>query len=105
MIIRFNMGWRETILLDVPLLVAATLSVSIFYLTSQQALYGGRWWRQLQYLPFLMGLGIGLSLNNGRAVLSALFGVDSEFRRTPKHGIEGRRGAWPTSATSAALTL
>jgi cellulose synthase/poly-beta-1,6-N-acetylglucosamine synthase-like glycosyltransferase len=94
MIIRFNMGWRETILLDVPLLIAATLSVSIFYLTSQQGLYGERWWRQLQYLPLLMGLGIGLSLNNGRAVLSALFGVDSEFRRTPKHGIEGRRGVW-----------
>jgi cellulose synthase/poly-beta-1,6-N-acetylglucosamine synthase-like glycosyltransferase len=94
MIIRFNIGWRETILLDVPLLLAATLSVSVFYLTSQQALFGGRWWRQLPYLPFLMGLGIGLSLNNGRAVLSALFGVDSEFKRTPKHGIEGRRGAW-----------
>jgi cellulose synthase/poly-beta-1,6-N-acetylglucosamine synthase-like glycosyltransferase len=61
MIIRFNMGWRETILLDVPLLVAATLSVSIFYLTSQQALFGDRWRRQLLYLPFLMGLGIGLA--------------------------------------------
>jgi cellulose synthase/poly-beta-1,6-N-acetylglucosamine synthase-like glycosyltransferase len=94
MILRFNMGWRETILLDVPLLVAATLSVSVFYITSQQALFGGRWWRQLLYLPFLMGLGIGLSLNNGRAVLSALFGIASEFRRTPKHGIEGRRGKW-----------
>jgi hypothetical protein len=39
------------------------------------------------YLPFLMSLGIGLSINNARAVLEALINHQSEFKRTPKHGV------------------
>ncbi len=41
-----------------------------------------------------MALGIGLSLNNGRAALEALLGRHSEFKRTPKYKLEGRRGTW-----------
>jgi cellulose synthase/poly-beta-1,6-N-acetylglucosamine synthase-like glycosyltransferase len=90
MIIRYNMGWKETIWLDVPLLLSATLSVTLFYITSQKVLYQTRWYQYIWYVPFLMGLGIGISLNNGKAVLSALLKSRSEFMRTPKHGIEGR---------------
>ena len=42
-----------------------------------------------------MSLGIGLSINNARAVIEALFNHQSEFTRTPKHGVGGtatRRG-------------
>jgi hypothetical protein len=35
-----------------------------------------------------MGLGIGLAFSNARAVLEALFGVKSEFVRTPKYRVE-----------------
>jgi len=45
-------------------------------------------------MPFLMSLGIGLSLNNLHAVLEALFHRESEFRRTPKYRIEGTGGEW-----------
>jgi len=40
------------------------------------------------HLPLLISLGIGLSLNNAKAVIEALLNRTSEFTRTPKHGIE-----------------
>ena len=92
-IIRFNMGWEETIWIDVVMLLAATTPVTAFYLTAEKALYKN-WLTRALYIPFLMSLGIGLALNNGRAVLEALFGMKSGFRRTPKHGIEGSSGSW-----------
>ena len=42
----------------------------------------------------MMALGIGLSINNARAVLEGLFGDDLEFVRTPKHGVEGTDDSW-----------
>jgi hypothetical protein len=54
----------------------------------------GKLWPDILYLPVLMGMGIGLSLNNGRAALEALFKHQSEFKRTPKFQLEGKKGAW-----------
>jgi hypothetical protein len=39
-------------------------------------------------------LGIGLSLNNARAVLEALINHKSDFTRTPKYGIERKSQPW-----------
>jgi hypothetical protein len=52
------------------------------------------WTTRLKYLPFLMSIGIGLTVNNTRAVLEALFRRDSEFARTPKYRIEGQADEW-----------
>jgi cellulose synthase/poly-beta-1,6-N-acetylglucosamine synthase-like glycosyltransferase len=93
MYVRYNMGWTEMLLIDVPLFAAATLSVCNFYVVSQRELY--RDWRaRLKYLPFLMSIGIGLCVNNTRAVLEAIFGRQSEFERTPKYGIERDSDEW-----------
>jgi hypothetical protein len=42
----------------------------------------------------LMAVGIGLSLNNARAVLEAIFNHQSEFVRTPKFGLCERKDSW-----------
>ena len=91
--VRYNMGWTEMLLIDVPLFAAATLSVCNFYIVSQRELYPD-WRSRLKYLPFLMSIGIGLCVNNTRAVLEALFGKQSEFERTPKYGIERDSDEW-----------
>jgi len=91
--VRYNMGWTEMLLIDVPLFAAATLSVCNFYMVSQRELYPN-WRARLKYLPFLMSIGIGLSVNNTRAVLEALFRKESEFARTPKYGIERDSDEW-----------
>jgi hypothetical protein len=48
----------------------------------------------LKYMPVLMSLGIGLSINNLGAVLEALANRSTEFTRTPKYRIEGGGGEW-----------
>jgi cellulose synthase/poly-beta-1,6-N-acetylglucosamine synthase-like glycosyltransferase len=93
MYVRYNMGWTEMLLIDIPLFAAATLSVCNFYIVSQRELYPD-WRSRLKYLPFLMSIGIGLCVNNTRAVLEAVFGRQSEFTRTPKYGIERESDEW-----------
>ena len=52
------------------------------------------WRARVKYLPFLMSIGIGLSINNARAVFEALCNRQSEFVRTPKYRIEGDADEW-----------
>ena len=93
MVIRYNMGWYEMLLIDVPLFFAATASVANFYMVCQRELHTD-WTTRLKYLPFLMSIGIGLTINNTRAVLEALFNQQSEFARTPKYCIERQADEW-----------
>ena len=93
MVIRYNMGWYEMMLIDVPLFFAATFSVCNFYMVCQREIHDD-WRTRLKYLPFLMSIGIGLSINNTRAVFEALFNKHSEFARTPKYHIEGAGDEW-----------
>jgi cellulose synthase/poly-beta-1,6-N-acetylglucosamine synthase-like glycosyltransferase len=93
MVIRYNMGWYEMLLIDVPLFFAATFSVCNFYMVCQRELHRD-WTTRIKYLPFLMSIGIGLSINNSRAVFEALFKKETEFARTPKYRIEGESDEW-----------
>src|SRR5215813_8319870 len=93
MVIRYNMGWYEMLLIDVPLFFAATFSVCNFYMVCQREIHHD-WRARIKYLPFLMSIGIGLSINNTRAVIEALFNKQSEFARTPKYRIEGDADDW-----------
>jgi cellulose synthase/poly-beta-1,6-N-acetylglucosamine synthase-like glycosyltransferase len=88
MIIRSYQGWVQMMLIDFPLFMASTMSVSSFYLVSQKELYPKRWGRTFLYLPCLMGLGVGLTITNTKAVMEALFGVQSAFARTPKFAVK-----------------
>ncbi len=87
MIIRFYQGWFQMLYIDLPLFMASTFSISSFYLVSQRELFPRSWPRALIYLPFLMALGIGLSITNTKAVLEALIGKESAFARTPKYSV------------------
>jgi cellulose synthase/poly-beta-1,6-N-acetylglucosamine synthase-like glycosyltransferase len=90
MIIRFYQGWFQMLLIDLPLFLASTFSISSFYLVSQKELFPRSWPKTFLYLPFLMALGIGLTVTNTRAVLEALFGVQSSFKRTPKYRVQAK---------------
>src|SRR5881227_3177992 len=90
MVIRFYQGWFQMLYIDIPLFLASTFSISSFYLVSQRELFPRSWPRALLYLPFLMALGIGLTVTNTRAVLEALIGKQSAFARTPKYRVESK---------------
>jgi cellulose synthase/poly-beta-1,6-N-acetylglucosamine synthase-like glycosyltransferase len=91
MIIRFYQGWFQMMYIDLPLFLASTFSISSFYLVSQRELFPRNWPRALLYIPFLMALGIGLTLTNTRAVLEALVGKKTAFARTPKYKVVSRK--------------
>jgi cellulose synthase/poly-beta-1,6-N-acetylglucosamine synthase-like glycosyltransferase len=97
MIVRFYQGWLQVLMIDLPLFLASTCSISSFYLAAERAFYPQTWKRTFWYLPFVMALGIGLSVRNALAVIEAILGVKSEFVRTPKYRVEadgGNRNAW-----------
>jgi hypothetical protein len=93
MVIRFKHGWYEVLLLDLPFFWTATVSVVLFYVASQREI-GIAWWKRLQYLPFIMALGIGMCVNQSKAVIEALVGYETGFNRTPKTGMQGRDRSW-----------
>ena len=92
-IVRTELDWNRWLIIDIPLFLLATTSISAFYLLSQKYIFQS-WKSTFKYLPFLMGLGIGLSVNNSVAVIEALFGHESEFVRTPKFGVEMGHEDW-----------
>ena len=91
MIVRFYQGWFQMLYIDLPLFLASTFSISSFYLVSQKELFPKTWLRTFLYLPFLMALGIGLTLTNTKVVIEALFGHQSPFARTPKYHVVSKK--------------
>ncbi|WP_263354135.1 cellulose synthase family protein [Acidicapsa acidisoli] len=87
MIVRFYQGWFQMLFIDLPLFTASTLSIAVFYVVSQRELFPKSWLKTFLYLPFLMALGIGLTVTNTKAVMEALFGIKSAFARTPKYSV------------------
>jgi len=89
-------GWARVFLLDVPIFLTASVSVAAFYICAQRELHPTTWMKEILLLPCLLALGVGLSLNNARAVLEAVFNHKSDFARTPKYGIERKSQPWRT---------
>jgi len=89
MICRFYMGWAQMVFLDIPLILASFVSISAFYILAQRELYPKNWKRSILMMPMLMAVGVALTIINTRAVLEALFGIQTSFVRTPKFAIEG----------------
>src|SRR6476620_6554923 len=87
LLVRYNQPFYHLMVLDLPLLFFSSISVVLFYGSAVWYLDEKRTPRLL-HLPLVMGLGIGLAFSNARAVLEALFGVKSEFVRTPKYRVE-----------------
>jgi len=104
MVIRYNMGWYEMLIVDVPLFLGATMSVCSFYFFSQKELFPDSWPARLKYLPAVLSIGVGIAVNNAKAVIEGFFGQSSEFTRTPKYRIEGAGDEWKQKRYKGSLT-
>ena len=111
LIVRTTHGVREVLMIDLPLFFGTTLSLASFYLASEREvarMSGDKsrsTWSTLGQLPLVLSLGIGLCVNQTRAVLEAVFGRETEFVRTPKHGICGKLETWSGKKYRAAKSL
>jgi cellulose synthase/poly-beta-1,6-N-acetylglucosamine synthase-like glycosyltransferase len=86
-------SWSQYVF-SVSLFILATCSASTFFCFSQRELFGkNAGWKAIMYMPVLMALGVGMGINNARAVFEAIWGAikkkPSEFVRTPKYGMTG----------------
>ncbi len=93
LIVRYNQGWFELLVIDLPLFILSFSSVSAFYVTSQKALHRD-WLKRIAYLPGLMAVGIGMTIPGAKAVIEGAIGWQTPFVRTPKFSVEGDKGEW-----------
>jgi cellulose synthase/poly-beta-1,6-N-acetylglucosamine synthase-like glycosyltransferase len=113
LVYRTEHGVREVLMIDLPLFFGTTMSLAAFYMASQREIARfdnpdkepGFPWAALRRLPLVLSLGIGLSVNQTRAVYEAVMGKDTEFVRTPKHGILGKLNSWSHKKYRAARSL
>jgi cellulose synthase/poly-beta-1,6-N-acetylglucosamine synthase-like glycosyltransferase len=73
----------------IALLLPAAAAPSLGYIVCQYYGHPDDWKQRVLRLPFLLVIGFGICLSNGKAVLEGAFGNDSTFVRTPKSGEKG----------------
>jgi hypothetical protein len=86
--LRMEGGALKLLMIDLPIFLAGTGSMSVFYGLAYRRAKSERSHGGL-ILPLLTSLGIGLSVNNSLAILAALVGRRRRFIRTPKSGHVG----------------
>lgn len=79
------------------LLSFTTFGPPLLYAVAEWRLHRRRWLHGFAWLPLLMLLGTGLSLNNSRAVWEGLREQGGHFLRTPKFHVENTGDAWRSS--------
>jgi len=89
-----EIGWDSGILVNVFAITAGTLSFVVFYIITVREVHGKSWLAYLKYVPLAISIGAGMAVNNSKAVLEALLGKNSEFRRTPKFAVTSRNDNW-----------
>lgn len=85
---RVRNSWMTSTWVDFIMFMCATFSIMMFYLLAQKEARKQSLGSRLLYLPIVMCIGIGLSINNCRAVVEALSNYKTGFVRTPKYGVK-----------------
>jgi hypothetical protein len=90
------------LLTDGPFFLLNAVSVGLYFGLSQREVYNNKnWTSRLKYVPGLMSLGIGLCLNQSKAVIEGFFTDDIEFKRTPKLGVDEKGNGTTTCNAKA----
>ena len=84
MLVRYRHGLAWMFVIDVPLFIASTGSVLLFYREGQR--WAGRARPPLRELLAVLPVGVGMSMRNAVAVVEGLFEQGGHFKRTPKAG-------------------
>ena len=93
LILRHRVGWASLGTWELALCTFTLVSIGLFYVVAQVA-QGRRWTARIGDVPFLVAFGIGMCVNNARAVIEGWGAHPGPFIRTAKYGIEGAGGDW-----------
>ena len=87
-------SWWKILFIDTPMFLLTSMPFLIYYIFAQRELNPRHIWSGIAMIPFMVAIGAGVSINNSRAILEALFKHKSGFVRTPKYGIERKKQDW-----------
>ena len=93
LILRSLVPWPALRHLELGAFLLTVSSIGFFYMVALRETYPDWRWR-CRDLPLLMAFGVGMCVNNTRAVWHALRGTPSEFERTAKFNIYHRGEPW-----------
>jgi cellulose synthase/poly-beta-1,6-N-acetylglucosamine synthase-like glycosyltransferase len=95
LIARQLLAWPAAVnLLELAAFFLTALSITLFYLAVQKEVGAKDCRLSLADLPPLMALGLGMCLNNSRAIVEAVLDVPTEFQRTAKYDIRRTGEPW-----------
>lgn len=86
-VIKNTVGGYDQYFTMMSVFVLASISTFIFYMYAQRAIHLD-WRRRLLLFPVFLSGSMGFAVNNTKAVLEALMGKKTEFKRTPKYSVE-----------------
>ena len=89
-----SVGWEKMVVFNLFAISAGTLSFFRFYVITVKEVHGKDWLKYLKYVPAAISVGVGMAVNNSKAVLDALLGKRSEFVRTPKFAVTTKEDTW-----------
>lgn len=92
-IIKNEVGGFDQFFSMMSVFVLASISSFLFYMYAQRAIHLD-WHKRLLLFPVFMAGSMGLAVNNTKAVLEALIGFKTEFKRTPKYRLESSGDSW-----------
>jgi len=93
LILRDLVAWPSIWILELSAFFLTVVSISCFYVVALKETSPDWTWR-CRDLPILMVFGVGMCVNNARAVIHALFNVPSGFERTAKFNIRRAHESW-----------
>jgi cellulose synthase/poly-beta-1,6-N-acetylglucosamine synthase-like glycosyltransferase len=93
LIVRQAVRWPVIPFLEVGAFFLTVVSIASFYGVALKEIYPDWRWR-CRDIPILMAFGVGMCVNNSRAVIHALFGVPSSFERTAKFNVHHAGESW-----------
>lgn len=91
-----SVGWEKVVVLNLVAITAGTLSFFRFYVITVMEVHEKDWRRYIWHVPVAISVGVGMAVNNSKAVLGALLGKRSEFVRTPKFAVTKKQDNWRT---------
>ena len=89
-----SVGWEKVVVLNLVAITAGTLSFFRFYVVTVREVHEKDWRKYIWYVPVAISVGVGMAINNSKAVLGALLGRRSEFVRTPKFAVTKKKDNW-----------